>query len=471
MTRSVVYIGHQSWLIDIDGTRILVDPVLTQSFGHNEKLRFEIFPNRLVYTDKMPKIDAIVITNEHLDHFHPPSLRMISKNIPIFMPELMPKVCIREANQIGYQVQLLRHGQKVNVKNTIIQLFQGSNIVPVWESRAASLYIESVHGNEGIFIQSDTIIDHAAAISCKPDIFIVTHNGQIPPNNNLGAWDNLLPIPSDQPIETTGIQLLQEILDQSYQLFPNAQWILFSGSGYQQKPKKHGRFLWSDYRELEYILNSLRISGPQTVGLLPGELADFSSELKRLSVDWINIINDYQENNVEWVTLQTISDLPAIFDQIVSSEQKNLIISEIERMTQLLLISSLGHYMISTNYFLDRPVGPHRFAIYLRNYHGIQRDAVLALNINKAKFEWVDLSLKEVLYQIPYGIDVNASDLCAVFEGRIHIWELATSRMRQWYLCPKFDSPVAFLYSLYSEQLRPDLAEKLYKNLSMVQVK
>lgn len=65
---------------------------------------------------------------------------------------------------------------------------------------------------------------------------------------------------------------------------------------------------------------------------------------------------------------------------------------------------------------------------------------------------------------VPAGIDCHASDFAAVLRGRIHIWEPATSRLRQWYPTARLDSPVAQLYSLYSEQMRPDLAEQMYRN-------
>jgi len=464
--QSVVYLGHQSWLVNVDGTQILVDPVLTRSFGYSNRLRFEIFPSRSIDIDKMPTIDAVVITNEHLDHFHPPSLRLISKDVPVFMPELIPSVCVREVTECGLRVKLLRHGRSARVKNAIIKLYQGSLSIPVWESRTASLCIEPVTGEGGIFIQSDTIVeDNEVTRNCKPNVFITTHNGQIAPEGYLGAWDNLLPIASDRPLETTGIELLQEILCHNSQLFPNVQWILFSGGSYRQRPIKHGPFLWSDFKELEEIANSLRLSGPRAVGLVPGEKAEFSSRLNRYTVDWIETID---KNTISAETTQkfsTFTDLPAIFDNVITPEQQDLMVNEFQAMAPLLLISPLGHHLVNTNYYLDDPVGPYRFAIYLRGYHMGQSDAVLALNINRAKFEWVDLTFKEALYHIPFGIDVNASDILAVCEGRIHIWELATSRMRQWYLSNKWESPVAFLYSYFSEQLRPDLAKKLYDNL------
>lgn len=59
------------------GTRILVDPVVEASFGHSPRLRFEIHPARRIDLDLMPRVDAVVVTNEHLDHFHLPSLRRL----------------------------------------------------------------------------------------------------------------------------------------------------------------------------------------------------------------------------------------------------------------------------------------------------------------------------------------------------------------------------------------------------------
>ncbi len=64
----LVWFGHSSYFMQIDGKKILVDPVLS---GHASPFFFSVkaFPGANVYTvDDFPEIDYLVITHDHWDH-------------------------------------------------------------------------------------------------------------------------------------------------------------------------------------------------------------------------------------------------------------------------------------------------------------------------------------------------------------------------------------------------------------------
>ncbi|WP_410615851.1 MBL fold metallo-hydrolase [Amycolatopsis sp. lyj-109] len=464
------FIGHQSWLVDIDGTAVLVDPVLTGSFGHSEQLRFEIHPARSVDVGRMPEIAAVVVTNEHLDHFHLPSLALVPVGAPILLPSLTPAVCVSALRRLGHEVRLLAHGVKETVGAIDVALLQGDPEAPIWESRVACASLTPAGREGGVLIQSDTAIDdHPSLTSLRPEVVIATHNGQITPAAALGAFDNLLPLGDGSRPETQGIELLDSVLNKSLEFFPHARWVLLSGGGYAQLPRKHGEFLWSSFTELAELANKLTMK-VRVVGLLPGETADFSGTGEEVSrASWISPADPMvpvaasDRHSREEVDLG--ADLPPLFDDAVDDVARDAIWRNLDAMAPLLLNSRLGRALVTTNSYLGEPTASHRFAIHLRGFTA-GTDAVLALNINSARFEQIDLTLKEALYGIPSGIDVNAADLAAVFTGQVHIWELATARMRQWYLTSRLDSPVAFLYAALSEQVRPDLAEALYRKLT-----
>ncbi|GGT21783.1 MULTISPECIES: MBL fold metallo-hydrolase [Streptomyces] len=467
MTDAVTFMGQQSWLVEVAGARILVDPVLDTSFGHSSALRFEIHPARRIDMDLMPPVDAVIITNEHLDHFHLPSLRRLPADIPVVMHRLMPAVCVDHLRELGREVHLLGHAEPMKIGGAEVLLLQGDKDVPVWESRVTSLYVRPAGAPGGVFIQSDTAVSHRTPADCTPEVFIATHNAQVPPAGELGAFDNLLPVPAADAPEVTGLELLSALLNDTAALLPSVRLFALSGGGYTQLPRKHGEFLWNDFGALERVANALSID-KKVLGLAPGESAVYGrAPVDRELVPWITPVAP--SSPVESSDRQARADvdlsapLPPLFEQGVDEADMRLVLRELAGLAPLLMLSPLGRNLVNTNTYLGRRVGPSRFAVHLR---GTPRgDEVHALDLNSASFQVRPGGLRDALFSIPSGIDVNCADLLAVLRGEIHIWELAVSRLRQWYVGDRMESPVAFLYGALSEQVRPDLAARLYRAL------
>jgi hypothetical protein len=471
---SVTFIGHQSWLVEVGGARVLVDPVLTDSFGFSSRLRFEIYPSRRVDPQAMPQIDAVCITNEHLDHYHLPSLSLLPPDVRVFMPRMMPRVCVEMLQAIDRKVELLMLNETTSVNDAEICFLPGGPGAPGWENRVACLYIRSqAYGSGGVFIQSDTAVSAPPSrLNCTPDIFIATHNGQIPPAGYLGAFDNMLPVGESEAAAATGLRMLASVLHQSSEHFDSVRYVAFSGGGYTQVPPKHGEFLWADFEQLANAATRLSLT-TRVLGLTPGRSATISDDGHELSdVDWIAkcepSVPVAGSNPEELAEPDVNSSLHALFEYELSDEDRAHVGAELAPMAPFLMQSALGRHLITQNTYLGHATGPHRFVIHLRGYttptEADDGTTAFALNMNNGQFEKLDRRLRNCLFTIPSGIDVNAGDLLAVMRGRIHVWELAVSRMRQWYLCGRFDSPVGFLYGYYSEQARPDLARELYRN-------
>jgi L-ascorbate metabolism protein UlaG (beta-lactamase superfamily) len=73
----ITWIGHASWLIQLDGVSLLIDPILFDSIGPGIK-RF-VAPG--VLPADLPNIDAQLVTHNHRDHLDLPSLRQVGKPI------------------------------------------------------------------------------------------------------------------------------------------------------------------------------------------------------------------------------------------------------------------------------------------------------------------------------------------------------------------------------------------------------
>ncbi len=73
----MTYVGHATVLVEMDGVRLLTDPVLRRRVG----------PLRRHGTDPDPRlvedVDAVLISHLHHDHADVPSLRRLSRAVPV----------------------------------------------------------------------------------------------------------------------------------------------------------------------------------------------------------------------------------------------------------------------------------------------------------------------------------------------------------------------------------------------------
>lgn len=79
-TDRVTYVGHATVLVEIDGTRLLTDPVLRSRIGplrrHGASPPANLSSN----------LDAVLISHLHRDHVDLPSLREIGGEVPLVVP-------------------------------------------------------------------------------------------------------------------------------------------------------------------------------------------------------------------------------------------------------------------------------------------------------------------------------------------------------------------------------------------------
>lgn len=79
MTARITWVGHSTVLVDLDGVRLLTDPVLRARLTH---LR------RVAPADQgaLRGVDAILVSHVHYDHLDLPSLDRLGRSMPVLVP-------------------------------------------------------------------------------------------------------------------------------------------------------------------------------------------------------------------------------------------------------------------------------------------------------------------------------------------------------------------------------------------------
>ena len=103
----VTYLGHAAIMVEAGGSRVLMDPWLTDPTYHGTWWHFP--PLELGVRD-LPRIDYLYISHEHPDHFDPPTLGQLDKNIQVLIPRFrkrrlhdrLASIGFRHINEIPY---------------------------------------------------------------------------------------------------------------------------------------------------------------------------------------------------------------------------------------------------------------------------------------------------------------------------------------------------------------------------------
>jgi L-ascorbate metabolism protein UlaG (beta-lactamase superfamily) len=85
---SLTWIGHSTFLINLEGTTILTDPVFSDKIGV-DLLLTTVGPARFVppalRAQDLPRLDLLLVSHAHMDHYDLPSLKSLPRDVPTIM--------------------------------------------------------------------------------------------------------------------------------------------------------------------------------------------------------------------------------------------------------------------------------------------------------------------------------------------------------------------------------------------------
>ena len=100
----ITYVGHATALIDLEGTRVLTDPMLRGRIAHIRRIAPPAAPQ--------PALDAVLISHSHHDHLDLPSLARVPGDVPVIAP---PGCADFVRRRTGRSVTELAEGGRVRV--------------------------------------------------------------------------------------------------------------------------------------------------------------------------------------------------------------------------------------------------------------------------------------------------------------------------------------------------------------------
>ena len=146
MTIKATYFGANGWLLELEKTKILIDPWLC---GELTFLPGDwLIKGQLAKEIDVPMdIDLLLLTQGQPDHAHPPTLQKINKGIPVIASEAASNV----VRKIGFsKINTLKPGESFNNNDLNIQATSGASVPNtengyIIDSNLDSIYIEP-HG-------------------------------------------------------------------------------------------------------------------------------------------------------------------------------------------------------------------------------------------------------------------------------------------------------------------------------------
>jgi L-ascorbate metabolism protein UlaG (beta-lactamase superfamily) len=79
------WLGHSTLLLEVDGVRVLTDPVWGQRVSPSSLVGPKRFQPVPVAVEDLPAIDAVVISHDHYDHLDRPTIaRLLARDVPFY---------------------------------------------------------------------------------------------------------------------------------------------------------------------------------------------------------------------------------------------------------------------------------------------------------------------------------------------------------------------------------------------------
>lgn len=451
-----VFLGHQGWLLSSDSTRVLVDPLLTEGFGHGGKAGL-VFPERSVDLAALSPTDAVFLTHEHDDHFDIASLLRVDRRIPILISARSSVAMAEFLGAQGFEVRRIEPDTTTRIGDVWLRSFVADHCAtPEADEWDALPFIVSDDAGQGVFASSvdvsmpETMLEALSGMPGWPGVLCLANNttdtrfvrrdaGALSRSDDTDALARVLGRRLAAVADQVGLPRFTAITGGGWRHPPELAWV--DAVAFSVDPSRLARLL-------------SKACGGTVRAVLPGQGVELrAAEAGEVSEPAVTLNGTSDRPMLERVqvpvTLAPAMD-PADMPEWVRLE------AGLEAFARFLYARPIFAQIHSL------PT-PDALAFVL---HTQSAPAVFAYRPASATFERVDVA--DPFTQFFSGFECWASDLLALFEGRVGPSALCYSgRLRCWNLAADRLRVSPHLLWLFSHPLhRPDVARALYDNVA-----
>ncbi len=172
MSGQLTWLGHSTVLIELDGARVLTDPLLRSRVLHIRRR----FPPP---SDPGP-IDAVLVSHVHWDHLDLPSLARFDPATPIFVPRGAGGVLRRFARVVE-----LDAGERAEISGVEVHATPALHAVGPWRlgARSSAAVGFLVSGSRSVYFAGDTDVFDGMRELGSPNAALLP----------VGGWGSRLP--------------------------------------------------------------------------------------------------------------------------------------------------------------------------------------------------------------------------------------------------------------------------------------
>jgi len=118
--RKATWLGHASFLLDLDGCRVLTDPFLSDYASPLPSPTFRRLVPPALTVDELPEIHVILVSHNHYDHLDVTSLKRLAKRfpdarvmVPLGLASTLQRCGFRHVGELDWYDREAAHGVTV----------------------------------------------------------------------------------------------------------------------------------------------------------------------------------------------------------------------------------------------------------------------------------------------------------------------------------------------------------------------